>query len=61
MPPFLKCLLRRFGETEINGAREKLLGAVDSTGGQQLLGAQDAQLIALFGPDQILPTLAPRQ
>ena len=37
--PFLEGLLRRFGEAEIDGAREELLRAVDAPGGEQLLRA----------------------
>ena len=59
--PLLETFLGRFGEAEIDGAREELLRAVDAPGRQQLLGADDAELVALFGADQILPAFAARQ
>ena len=49
------------GETKIDGTREELLGPVDSSRGQQLLGADYAQRIPLLRANQILPALAPRE
>ena len=48
-------------ESEIDGAREELLRAVDLARRQQLLRANDAELRALFGTDQVLPAFTARQ
>ena len=59
--PLLEGFLRRLGEAEIDRAREKLLRPVDSSRGQQLLGADHSQRVPLLGANQILAALAPRQ
>src|SRR5437763_4131154 len=59
--PFLQGFCGGFGKTKIDGPCKKLLRAVDLARIQQLLGANDAQLRALLGADQVLATLAARQ
>ena len=59
--PFLETFLGRFGESEIDGAGEELFRAVDTPGREQLLGANDAELVALFGADEVLTALAAGQ
>jgi hypothetical protein len=59
--PFLETFLGRFGESEIDGAREELFRAVDTPGREQLLGTNDAELVALFGADEVLTAFASRQ
>ena len=59
--PFLQRLVGGARESEIDGAREELLGAVDLPRGQQFLRADDAELRALFGADQVLAAFAARQ
>ncbi len=59
--PFLEGFLGGLGEAEVDGAREKLLRAIDSAGCQQLLRSDHAQRIALFRADQILAALAARK
>ena len=61
MAPFLETLLRRFGEAEIDGAGEELLSAINAPGRQQLLGANDAELVSLLGADEILTAFTSRQ
>src|SRR3977135_3329436 len=56
--PFLKRLVGGLRESEIDGAREILLGSVDPPGCEQLLAADDPEFVALLGADQVLPTLA---
>src|SRR5579864_2402933 len=56
--PFFQGFRSRFGESEVDGAGEELLGAVEPTRGQQLLGANDSKLRALLGADQVLAPLA---
>src|SRR6266478_9280604 len=58
VPPLLKSFFRCLGESEIDRSRKKLLGAIDPTGRQQLLGAENAQLVALLGANQVLTALA---
>ncbi len=58
VPPLLHGFGGGFAETEIDGAGEELLGAIDLARRQQFLGANHAQRRALFGADQILPALA---
>src|SRR4051812_6708020 len=59
--PILQCFRGGFGKAKIDRPRKKLLRAVDLTRIQQLLRADDSQLGALLGADQVLTTLAPRQ
>jgi len=59
--PLLETFLGCFGESEIDGARKELLRAVDAPRREQLLGANDAELVALFGADQVLSALASRE
>ena len=61
VPPFLHGLRGGLGEAEIDGAGEKLLGAVDLARRQQFLRADHAQLRALLRADQVLPALAARE
>ena len=61
MAPLLQRLVGRARESEIDGAREELLGAVDLPRGQQFLRANHAELRALFGADQVLAAFAARQ
>src|SRR5581483_8296685 len=49
---------RSLGEPEVVGAGEVLLGAVEPARGEQLLGAEDAELGAELGPEQVLSALA---
>ena len=60
-PHFLQRLVGGARESEIDGAGEELLGAVDLPRGQQFLRADDAELRALFGADQVLAAFAARQ
>src|SRR3954467_4098680 len=59
--PFLQSFCGGFGKTKIDRPCKKLLRAVNLPGIQQLLGADDAQLGALLGADQVLAALAARQ
>ena len=59
-PPFCERLLGRFAVAEVDGAREELLAAVEASGCQQFLRANDAQVFRLLGPDQVLAALAAR-
>src|SRR5690349_996209 len=61
MGPLREGLLGVFGETEIDGAREELLGSIDPPRCEQFLRAHDAQFVALFAADQVLAALAPGQ
>ena len=45
-------------EAEVECAREELLAAVQTTGLQQLLGADDAERIEQLAADDVLPALA---
>ena len=60
-PHFCKRLVGGAGESEIDGAGEELLGAIDLPRGQQFLRADDAELRTLFGADQVLAAFAARQ
>ena len=60
-PPFLERLGGRTRETEIDGAGEELLGAIDPPRRQQFLRADHPQLRPLLGADQVLPALAASQ
>src|SRR5678816_1339552 len=55
--PDAQSFLRRFGKTEIVGASEKLATVIDPPCGEQFLRANDAELIAQLGPDQILAAI----
>ena len=59
--PFLQGFGGGLGKTEIDRACKKLLRAVDLARVQQFLRANDPQLRALFGADQVLAALAARQ
>ena len=61
MPPFLQRLVGGARESEIDRAGEELLGAIDLARRQQFLRADDAELCALFGADQVLAAFAARQ
>ena len=50
--------VQRLGISEVVGAGEELAGAVDPTGGEQLFRADDAELGAELGTDEVLPALA---
>src|SRR5690242_18843261 len=58
MSPLGHRLLGRFGESEVNGPREKLLGAVDAAGRQKLLCTDDAQKVTLLRTDEVLPAFS---
>src|SRR6185369_8524215 len=53
--------VRTFGETEVEGAGEHLLRAVNAPRREQLLRADHAEELALFIADEILPAVAARQ
>lgn len=54
-----KRLLWSLGEAEVGAAGEVLLGAVQVPRGQELLGADEGQAVAQFGPDEVLTAPAP--
>jgi hypothetical protein len=54
-------LLSALAETEIVGAREELSTAVDSTRGEQLLGADHPEQWAELVADEVLSTVAARE
>ncbi len=56
--PFFEGFLRGFGEPEIDGAGEELLGSIDAAGGQEFLGADHAEEVALLRPNQVLAAFA---
>src|SRR5439155_1583196 len=58
--PLPQGLLGGARETEVDGACEELLGAIDLARRQQLLGADDPHLRALLAADKILPAFAAR-
>lgn len=47
-----------FGETEIEGAGEKLLGTIEAAAGEEFLSAGDAEFVAELGADDVLTTVA---
>ena len=53
--------VQRLGIPEVVGAREELAGAVDAPGGEQLFRADDAELGAELGTDEVLPSFAAAQ
>src|SRR2546427_10497387 len=59
--PEAERLVHRLRKTEIVGPREELARAVELTGGEQLLGADNAELGAELGTDQVLAAFAARQ
>ena len=59
--PEAERLFGRLREAEIVGARKKLARAVELTGREQLFGANDAELGAELGPDEVLATFTARQ
>src|SRR5206468_6899137 len=59
--PDFQRLVHVFGESKVNRAAEELLPAVQSSGGQKLLRANDAQLLAKLGAQKILPAVAARE
>ena len=61
MAPFGKVSSAVLRESEVDGAREELLGAVDAPRGQQFLRADQPEQIALFGTDQVLAAFAAGQ
>jgi len=58
--PDLERLLRPFGEAEVEGPGEILLGSVDPPRREELLGAENPEERALLGADEILPSVAAR-
>ena len=46
------------GVAEVDGAAEKLLRAVDASRGQQFLGADQSEQVALFRADEVLAAFA---
>src|SRR5436309_10805092 len=59
--PFLQSFCRSFGKTKIDRPCKKLFRAVNLARIQKFLGANDSQLRALLGADQVLAALAARQ
>ena len=59
--PEPKCLVGRLRESEVVRAREELSRPVQLAGGEQLFGADDAELGAELGADQVLAALPARQ
>ena len=59
--PEAERLFHGLRESEVVRAREKLAGAVELTGREQLLGADDAELGAELGADQVLAAFTTRQ
>ena len=57
-PHFFEGFIGGLDETEIDGAGEELLGAVDPARGQQFLRADQPQQVALLRSDEVLPALA---
>jgi len=56
--PEPQSLVQRLGVPEVIGAREELARAVDAPGREQLLRADDAELGAELGADEVLPAFA---
>ena len=56
--PDAQGFLRRFGKTEVVRAGEELPAVIDPPRGEQLLRANNAELVAQFRPDQILAAVA---
>jgi hypothetical protein len=56
--PFLERLFEAERETEIDGAREVLFGAVEAVHGGKLLGAQHAERFEDLRPDLVLPAVS---
>jgi hypothetical protein len=56
--PVTEGLLGALGEAEVVGAGEELPPAVDAPGGEQLLGADDAERLPQLVADQVLPPVA---
>ena len=48
-------------EAEVDGAGEELPAAVEAAGGEELLGADHAQLLEKLGADDVLTAVAPRE
>src|ERR1041384_8706462 len=57
--PGARGLLQRLGEPEVELAAEILPGAVERARAEQLLTADEPELFAQLGPDQVLPALSP--
>jgi len=57
-PPETQRLVGALREAEVARAREKLFGAVDAPGREQLLRADEPELGALLGPDEVLAAVA---
>src|SRR5712691_8489661 len=55
--PEAQRLVERLGIPEVVRARKELAGAVDPPGGEQLFRADDAELGAELGTDEVLPAL----
>ena len=53
-------LLRTFGKSEVEGAREELFAAVGAPRGQQLLRADDAEQLAFLVAEEVLSAVAAR-
>ena len=58
--PEAECLIGRLRESEIVRPREKLARPIELPGGEQLLGADDAELGAELGADQVLTAFTAR-
>src|SRR5438270_76962 len=61
VPPDAQGLFGRFGEAEVNRAREELLRAVNAARGQKLLRAHEAEQFALLRAEKVLPAVAARE
>ncbi len=59
--PVLKALFRALGESEVVGASEILVRAIESPRREQLLGADDAERLSEIVADEILAAVAARQ
>ena len=59
--PETQRFFRRFRETEINGAGEKLAATVKLARGQQFLGACHTELLVKLRANFVLPSIAPRE
>ncbi len=59
--PLLQCLVERPGVPEVERAGEELTGAVDAARRQQLLRANETELLAELRTDQVLAALTARE
>src|SRR5581483_5470046 len=56
--PDAQRFLRRLGIAKINGAGEELAAAVELAGGEQFVGADEAELFIELRPQLVLPAVA---